>query len=1072
MKNLKRALSFALATVMLIGMMVVGVSAASFGDADEIVNTDAVNTMVALGIIKGKDDGNFDPEGIVTRAEMAKMICVALNGGKDPNLAGGGLYADTKGHWAAGYIDYCTNMGIVSGDTAGNFNPDKAVTGTEAAKMMLIALGYNAKTEKFVNDTNWAININVIASTRGLYKNVDSLPDAGLSRDNAAQLIFNGIQAKMVRYDLVGIVDGTGVSQAFEIDKTILSDKFETYDVAPEGVMTSFTYNSTKKEWNYTVNGHVYTSAVDFTDLYGRNVNVIAQDPAKNVKKTVYGIFAQDSEILAEGYAGDIAQPATTATKVKIDGTEYKVNGTAATLPIYLYNTTTAWGYLSNVDALAGAYSFKAIDNNGDDKIDLIVATPFTVAKVTYVGKDSMSMSNSVGSYEYKDINVYEGVAKNDYVVFTAAAYTSVNKAEAVKVEVKSGTITGVKGGEYMLDGAWMTNSSSETINVNDTIDYIAFGSVIYYAKVTAGDTYTKDLAFVYNAVANTGSGWNSTGVAKASLMFTDGTKESVTTDISYTSLIGQLVTYRVNNDDEYVLTAVSGTNKAGYDNYGSTAPAGSGSTIDTVGGYELADDAVVFLYKWKVTSASTANASNDVKLLTGKEAKELAKATYTSGVALASKVNGFTYGKVATLIPASADEAFPGVFTGNNYGYLTADAYRTVEGGKNYLNFTIWTADGELVVKSKTDDEATNFVAGTVVTFDTVDDVTVKNVTIPSITTSYVTGYDGAKKVQINGASTTKITDDTVILYVNSKKTTGVEGAAIEIADEPNGAGNGYVNNVRYITNGAGTEFALIVVDVNNKMEALPTISMASPAAVDITSAFAVSNTVSVSGAVPTVAVPAGKTLVLEGTITSVGILTGTGTVELGDCSINSTVNTAITTKVTGEVRLGASANLTVAAGADYETDAGYVVTDGATLVLGSTNVTNALTDGDFTVLHNGAGTDYILTDAITLGANLTIAANDTLTVETSLNLANKTLTIRNDAVLKNVTATSGGKVIVVAADKAVVTGTNNFFNDKGTSTSDVGEAAASPLAAGTYNWATDIYNAEGNSATGFVKE
>ena len=54
MRNLKRALSLALAAIMLVGMMVVSASAASYNnitDKDEIVNKDAVSMLVSLGII-------------------------------------------------------------------------------------------------------------------------------------------------------------------------------------------------------------------------------------------------------------------------------------------------------------------------------------------------------------------------------------------------------------------------------------------------------------------------------------------------------------------------------------------------------------------------------------------------------------------------------------------------------------------------------------------------------------------------------------------------------------------------------------------------------------------------------------------------------------------------------------------------------------------------------------------------------------------------------------------------------------------------------------------------------------
>ena len=143
MRNLKRALSLGLASVMVIGMMATGAGAVSYNDLtdkDEIVNKEAVQMLVELGVINGKDDGSYDPTGIVTRAEMAKMICVVLNGGKDPNLgtAVTNSYTDTVGHWAAGYIEYCTQLGIVAGDGTGKFNPSATVTGSEAAKMLLV----------------------------------------------------------------------------------------------------------------------------------------------------------------------------------------------------------------------------------------------------------------------------------------------------------------------------------------------------------------------------------------------------------------------------------------------------------------------------------------------------------------------------------------------------------------------------------------------------------------------------------------------------------------------------------------------------------------------------------------------------------------------------------------------------------------------------------------------------------------------------------------------------------------------------------------------------------------------
>ena len=108
---------------MMLSVMVVGAGAA-FSDQSKIKNTEAVDMCTALNIIGGYPDGSFKPEGNITRAEVTKMICVALNGGKEPNLATNATptFSDVRGTtaaWAEKYIESCVAQGIVSGVGAG-----------------------------------------------------------------------------------------------------------------------------------------------------------------------------------------------------------------------------------------------------------------------------------------------------------------------------------------------------------------------------------------------------------------------------------------------------------------------------------------------------------------------------------------------------------------------------------------------------------------------------------------------------------------------------------------------------------------------------------------------------------------------------------------------------------------------------------------------------------------------------------------------------------------------------------------------------------------------------------------
>ena len=234
MKNLKRVLSLALTGTMLAGMMTIGASAANkdFTDADEIQHTEAVNVMSTLGVLKGKDTGAFDPNTTVTRAEMAKIICVMLNGGNDPTLgsASSAMFSDINGHWARSYIEYCASMNIIAGQGDGTFAPDAPVTGAAAAKMLLVAMGYDSSIFEFTG-ADWEINVNRRANEAKLYeeiKNIDT--SVGLSRDNTAQMAYNALEAKIMETTYDKVISSGEVSWSYGLsNETFLNKYFDAY---------------------------------------------------------------------------------------------------------------------------------------------------------------------------------------------------------------------------------------------------------------------------------------------------------------------------------------------------------------------------------------------------------------------------------------------------------------------------------------------------------------------------------------------------------------------------------------------------------------------------------------------------------------------------------------------------------------------------------------------------------------------------------------------------------------------------------------------------------------------------
>ena len=137
---------------------------------------------------------------------------------------------DVKGHWAESYINYCYSLGIIAGRGNGKFDPAATVTGNEAAKMLLVAAGYDAQLEGLTGN-DWAIKTASLASTLGIFDNLSVATSDPLTRDNAALLIYNALDIEMIqKYE-------NGYAIAFTDHRTLLSAKYGVYKI--EGVVVS-----------------------------------------------------------------------------------------------------------------------------------------------------------------------------------------------------------------------------------------------------------------------------------------------------------------------------------------------------------------------------------------------------------------------------------------------------------------------------------------------------------------------------------------------------------------------------------------------------------------------------------------------------------------------------------------------------------------------------------------------------------------------------------------------------------------------------------------------------------------
>lgn len=100
---------------------------------------DAIEELAKHGVVCGYDERTFAPRDSVTRAQLCKMICLAMSlnsyGSKESR------FDDVEnGEWYSDYINTLAELGIVNGVSDGKFEPDRLVTREEMAAIAYRAL--------------------------------------------------------------------------------------------------------------------------------------------------------------------------------------------------------------------------------------------------------------------------------------------------------------------------------------------------------------------------------------------------------------------------------------------------------------------------------------------------------------------------------------------------------------------------------------------------------------------------------------------------------------------------------------------------------------------------------------------------------------------------------------------------------------------------------------------------------------------------------------------------------------------------------------------------------------------
>ena len=708
---------------------------AAFTDqADIKVDSEVLDTLVSLGVIEGFENGSFQPNGTVTRAQMAKMIYVLRTGNSDASAYNNDktTFTDINGHWAAGYIKYCQSLNIIAGKSNTKFCPNDKVTTQEAAKMLLVTLGYDAKKAGLVG-AGWASKTNALADENGLLEDVNTSFTGACPRQYAAQLIYNTIFAPTVvlRDDVytnenyaghdnktvgekymglkttVGTLDTVSKESGKDTYKLTIGETDNTDDDSTKPLVTSFT--KVKKDYN---------------DLLDQEVKVLYK-----AKDDVYGVFAtEDSDVLT-GILGDFEK---SDAKLKFNGSKYSVGKTGdddtnlVKVDGSKTSDTNANNIVAYVDAAKGLSKvYSASTRSKDNKIIQLNVKTVSIAQVTYVGKDYINATKKAGptfdKIDTDSSNYPSDLKKDDYIAIYNANNFSDDKQVVEKLDLVEGKVTSTKNAitaddySIMVDGNWYEMAMAPTMKAapdQTKVDFIGNkkvelkdevavvvkdGYVVYVDDNTAG---SKDVALLVKAVTKTSA--NDDDI-EGRLIFADGSDKTVTIKdtkmfASITEYTGTpvLVSYK-KSGDKYELTKV--TDKIdGYDDYATDAQRVKSDKLqkktgDTWGAAKVTyinNDATVFV-KYK--------SGDDTKytVITGKALKNWSDSkTFTSQV-LSKKTNGMQYAKTMYVDLANQNMSGGKDIT---YGYVLESSRSITEGDTDYTTTKVWNGTKEITLK------------------------------------------------------------------------------------------------------------------------------------------------------------------------------------------------------------------------------------------------------------------------------------------------------------------------------------------------------------------------------------
>lgn len=200
----------------------------------------AIHWAYASNVTVGKENGEFDPDNSITRAEAVTMLTKIKEIDVSKYQGESKVFNDVNGAWYTSYVNAAYENKMVSGKGDGIFAPNDTLTRAEAATMIVKAMGYDVSKDsnaKFMDISDgWYTDYIRTAYEKKIVSGKSETkfdPNGNVTRAEYVMMLYNSIMGVNEKgmYSAVMISDAAKSFSVTKDDKVIMS-----YDSATKTV--------------------------------------------------------------------------------------------------------------------------------------------------------------------------------------------------------------------------------------------------------------------------------------------------------------------------------------------------------------------------------------------------------------------------------------------------------------------------------------------------------------------------------------------------------------------------------------------------------------------------------------------------------------------------------------------------------------------------------------------------------------------------------------------------------------------------------------------------------------------